>query len=369
MVTRPCHFPPWPAEGVVRATLRNGDTAQILDDGSLDLVGRADARVKVDTVLQAHPAVDRAVCVLTERSDRRVEPVTVVPSLLIGAEVRLVHARSTSLASIVATIAGHGVIQLLAPPQMIKAVVGQCQTDDPRLRTVRNVRLSADRTQLADLRAALRCLPPHCVVVSSYGASETGAISENEFRRGDEVPPGRILIGRPRKWIEVHILDEDDVPVPPGEVGVIEVRSRLLMPEPFPRTGVVHHRWIRTGDLARVLPDGSLDLVGRANARVKVDGVPVDLNEVEAAVASHPDIESAVCVRVEDANARAEIVAFVVAARPVDPAELRERANRLAPNARPGRYQHLDRLPVTSRGKVDREALRLGLGSSRRRDH
>ena len=141
------------------------------------------------------------------------------------------------------------------------------------------------------------------------------------------------------------------------------------MPEPFPRTGVVHHRWIRTGDLARVLPDGSLDLVGRANARVKVDGVPVDLNEVEAAVASHPDIESAVCVRVEDANARAEIVAFVVAARPVDPAELRERANRLAPNARPGRYHHLDRLPVTSRGKVDREALRLGLGSSRRRDH
>lgn len=282
----------------------------------------------------------------------------VFPSLLIGAELRLVHARSTSLASIIATIADHGVTQLLAPPQMIKAVVGQCQTDDPRLRTVRHVRLSADRTQPADLRAALRCLPPHCVVVISYGAGETGAISENEFRRGDEVPPGRIPVGQPRKWIEVRITDEYGAPVQPGEVGMVEVRGRLLMPEPFPRTGVVHHRWIRNGDLARILEDGSLDLVGRANARVKIDGVAVDLNEVEDALASHPDVESVVCVRGEDAQARAEIVAFVVAARPIGLAELREQANRLPPNARPGAYRRLDRLPVTSRGKVDREALR-----------
>lgn len=287
-----------------------------------------------------------------------------------GAELRLFDPRVQSVAGMIDSISEARVTHLHCPPQMIRAVLGACGPDDPRLASLTWVRLGTDRTHPGDVRAALRCLPDGCEFIVGYGSTEFGDLAHTSFRRGDELPTGRIPVGRLKPWLEARLLDDDGREVQEGNEGILEVRTRGVIPQPFPARGEVDpHRWVRIGDSARMLADGSLDLVGRVTARVKVDGVAVDLNEVEAVLQAHPSVGTVACaVREIGDLGRVELIAHVVAAAPVVLADLAEHCRTLPVHARPRRFEFLDALPSTARGKVDSEALRLGVGSSERKD-
>lgn len=114
-----------------------------------------------------------------------------------------------------------------------------------------------------------------------------------------------------------------------------------------------------TGDYARILPDGTIGIVGRKDLQVKIRGNRVETAEVEAVVRSHPDVED-VTVQPIDSDGGKELCAYVKADRPIPLSELQEYVSARCPGYMvPAFAVMLDSIPLTSNGKVDRRALPL----------
>ena len=179
-------------------------------------------------------------------------------------------------------------------------------------------------------------------------------------------------IGRPNPNTQLYVLDEHLNPVPLGTGGELYAGGFLLgrgyvdapgltasrfVANPFANDG---SRLYRTGDLARWATDGSLDFLGRADNQVKIRGMRLELEDVEAGIVSHPAVRhSAVVVR-ETPSGVKFLAAYVVAKQDSVPdvAELRVWASSKLPEYMvPSAFVVLDRFPLTPNGKLDRRAL------------
>jgi yersiniabactin nonribosomal peptide synthetase len=119
-------------------------------------------------------------------------------------------------------------------------------------------------------------------------------------------------------------------------------------------------RWYRTGDLGRYWPDGTLEFLGRRDFQVKVGGHRIELGEVEAALASHPQVAAAVAVTVTVGARARRLAAVVVPAAGENPAEDRLRefcGHQLPAYMVPERVVVTGTFPLTANGKIDRAAV------------
>ncbi|HSF43457.1 MAG TPA: amino acid adenylation domain-containing protein, partial [Thermoanaerobaculia bacterium] len=203
---------------------------------------------------------------------------------------------------------------------------------------------------------------------NAYGPTETTIfVTLHEGAAGSRTPP----IGRAIPGARASVLDPHGNPAPvgvPGELsigGVSLARGYLgqpdrtaaaFVPDPW---GAPGERLYRTGDLVRWLPEGELDILGRIDRQVKVRGVRIELEEIEALLATHPAVaECGVAVREEGAGPR--LAAFFVP-READgpgPEELRAFLRERLPEAMvPSFFVPLPSLPLTPSGKLDRRAL------------
>jgi acyl-CoA synthetase (AMP-forming)/AMP-acid ligase II len=206
-------------------------------------------------------------------------------------------------------------------------------------------------------------------VVHGYGLSET-----NTVLAGDPTVRTAGELGPPLPHTTVRITDPAGATVPPGAVGEIRVRrgpATLLgyHRDPARTAAVFDGDWLRTGDLGRMHPDGSVSFVARRGDVIRCRGEQVDPREVEEVLSTHPDIATAVVLGVPVGPAEDQIHAFVVpaaGARP-RPDEVRAWCGRmLAPFKLPTGVSVVDRVPMTSTTKVDRPALMARLrGDSR----
>ena len=179
----------------------------------------------------------------------------------------------------------------------------------------------------------------------------------------------RVHIGRPLPGARLHVLDARHQLQPIGVVGELfiggagvargylgrpDLTAEAFIADPFGGDG---GRLYRTGDLARFLPDGNIELLGRADDQVKIRGFRVELGEVEAAIAAHPLVRQAAVLLHRD-GARTRLVAFVVGREPTRADDLRAFVGeRLPAYMVPSVFVPLDALPVNANGKVDRKAL------------
>jgi hypothetical protein len=195
-------------------------------------------------------------------------------------------------------------------------------------------------------------------VLNLYGLTEVGVWSTYaRLEPGlDGVPP----IGRAVDGAEVLVLDDQLRSAPVGEVylgGVGTARGYLGSPG-LTADRFVPHPWApgerlyRTGDRARVRPDGELDFIGRTDHQVQGSGgVRIELGEIEAALVAHPEVGQAVVTMVDG-----RLVAYVTGGP--DAVALRAHlAERLPRYMLPDDYLALDRFPLTATGKIDRNAL------------
>ena len=216
-----------------------------------------------------------------------------------------------------------------------------------------------------------------------YGQTET-CISATHWRCRAGASARAIPIGRPHANTQVYILDPARRPVPvgvPGELyvggaGVArgylnrpELTVERFVPNPFRDSGAAttadaEARLFRTGDLARFVPDGTIECLGRIDRQVKIRGNRVELGEIEAVLGRHPGVRDCTVVarsgEVRTAGGRAEprLIAYFVSEAPVPPGELR----RLCRGALPGfmvptTFIRLAALPHTSSGKIDERGL------------
>ncbi len=187
--------------------------------------------------------------------------------------------------------------------------------------------------------------------------------------RGWIHPGGDVTIGRPVPGISAWVLDESLREVRDGDMGelclggVALARGYHGRPELTDQRFPIHStlgRIYRTGDLAHRTADGVFHVYGRLDSQVKLRGHRVELEEIEARLASCTGVRQAAC-RLQDTGVAPVLVAFVVpvvASTAPNEDELREQLRASLPvHMVPARIGTLPALPMTAGGKLDRRAL------------
>lgn len=217
-------------------------------------------------------------------------------------------------------------------------------------------------------------------LINMYGITETTVHSTfARLTKQDLDSPVRSRVGHPLPHVRMYLLDSRGEPVPagvPGEIyvsgpsvargyqGLEELTEERFRPDPF--AGSPGTRMYRSGDLARRLEDGQLEILGRIDGQLKVRGYRVEPGEIEAVLRDDPAVRDVVVVPAGDGTAgdgtASERLFGYVVTDDRDPApliaRLHERARSQLPYYMvPARLIPLDRLPLTANGKLDRSRL------------
>jgi acyl-coenzyme A synthetase/AMP-(fatty) acid ligase/acyl carrier protein len=211
-------------------------------------------------------------------------------------------------------------------------------------------------------------------IMNHYGPTETtvGCCAMAVDGPGPWAPRS-VPIGRPLANTACYVLDARqrlvDIGLPGrlfvggagvarGYVGQDALTAQRFVPNPFSAQGELGQtRMYDTGDLARWLPDGTLEFLGRVDDQIKIRGYRVEPGEVESALRAHPRVRDAVVVAADDGGAP-RLVAYAVSAPPASAQDLRLHLQTLLPDQMvPSAIALMAELPRTASGKIDRRAL------------
>ncbi|MCX6584763.1 MAG: amino acid adenylation domain-containing protein [Candidatus Aminicenantes bacterium] len=207
-------------------------------------------------------------------------------------------------------------------------------------------------------------------LVNNYGPTEYTVVTTSFIIEGSYE---NIPIGRPIGNTQVYILSCNLQLQPiliPGELYISGdglSRGYLNRPEltaekfiDFHHSSfIIHHsKLYRTGDLVRWLPDGNIEFLGRVDHQVKIRGLRIELGEIEKRLAAHPQVKEAVTICRADQKEDKYLCAYIVAGTELNVPELREYLSGVLPDYMiPSYFVHLEKIPLTPNGKVDRRAL------------
>ena len=255
-------------------------------------------------------------------------------------------------------------------PSMLAAVLGEPALDA----------WSSRRRILASGEALGRELAERCgerlgpILHNLYGPTEAAVdvtYQPCEAMAGSHLPT--IPIGRPVANTAIHVLDRRARPVPLGGQGELHIAGVQPARGYLGRPGLTAERFVpngfagrpgerlyRTGDLVRYRPDGRLEFLSRIDHQIKLRGLRIELEEIQAVLDEHPAVERAV-VGVRTVGGDSRLVAWVLPSgdhRPLEAGELEAALGRRLPAYMiPGTFVELETLPLTPSGKIDRRAL------------
>ncbi|CAK0769723.1 Amino acid adenylation domain-containing protein/thioester reductase domain-containing protein [Gammaproteobacteria bacterium] len=162
----------------------------------------------------------------------------------------------------------------------------------------------------------------HCSLHNHYGPSETHVVTAFTLHGSSSTWPKLPPIGQPIDNNQILLLDETLQQVPLGNCGELYIggvglaRGYINRPEltaaRFIRNPYSPGRLYKTGDLARWLPDGNLEFLGRSDHQIKIRGFRVELGEIETLLSSHALVKEAVVVPYEDSIQNKRLVAYIV---------------------------------------------------------
>jgi amino acid adenylation domain-containing protein len=209
--------------------------------------------------------------------------------------------------------------------------------------------------------------------VNTYGPTEASiAAAAFEPKPGRSVPEN-IPIGRPVANVRIYLLDRHLNPVPigiPGElhiggVGVAkgylnrpELTAEKFISDPF--SSQPGARLYKTGDLARYLPSGEIEFLGRGDDQVKIRGFRVELGEIESILAKHKVVRECTVIAREDIPGDKRLVAYLVptAGSKLETGGLRVYLQQHLPDHMvPSAFVILQAMPLTPNGKIDKRGL------------
>ena len=216
-------------------------------------------------------------------------------------------------------------------------------------------------------------------MVNMYGITETTVhVTYRRIRRADAVSGRGSVIGERIQDLTLYVVDERMEPVPVGVPGELLVggaglaRGYLKRPELTAERFVTNPfgsgRLYRSGDLARWLADGDLEYLGRIDQQVKIRGFRIELGEIESVVGAHPIVQEVAVIVREDRPGDQRLVTYFVP-RDASVAGLSTALRswcqqRLSDYMVPAAFVVLERMPLTSNGKLDRRALPVPDGSA-----
>jgi amino acid adenylation domain-containing protein len=287
-------------------------------------------------------------------------PLTVGAQIVVGEPAG--HRDSTYLAQ---TIIEHGITTIHFVPSMLQLFLEEPLASD----CVSLKRVICSGEVLARPMQDRFFDRLHAELHNLYGPSEV--IGVTAWRCDPRSDLSFVPIGKPVANTQLHILDEEMRPVPVGTAGELYIGGAQVGRGYLNRPGLTAERFVadplrdggrlyRSGDLARYLPDGNLEFLGRTDFQVKIRGNRVELGEIEAVLESFDGVRGAVVVAHDPTGEELELAAYVAHPDgdrlPVD--EIRANlASRLPDYMIPTTFVTLERFPLNANGKVDRKAL------------
>ncbi|MBD2360529.1 amino acid adenylation domain-containing protein [Anabaena minutissima FACHB-250] len=218
-----------------------------------------------------------------------------------------------------------------------------------------------------------RC--PDIELHNLYGPTEA-AIDVTFWQCQRHTQQGVVPIGRPIANTQIYLLDQQLQPVPigvPGELHIggvglargylnlLQLTNEKFIPDLF--SNQAGAKIYKTGDLARYLPNGDIEYLGRIDHQVKIRGFRIELGEIETCLSQYPAIQQAVVVAHEDESGNQILVGYLVPHHSTEITELTSSVLRkflkqqLPEYMIPSVFVTLPALPLTSNGKIDRKAL------------
>jgi len=292
----------------------------------------------------------------------------IMTALLAGASIHLLDTQHAGAREISKVIRAEAITILFAFPALLRSVVAAGAEHAGA--TLRLVRVGGDTTLWSDIDLLRSWLAARADIQLIYAATEAPMLQwfVDDSCRGEDA---RIPIGYPLPGNRLAIVDEDGGVTQPGEVGELMVASPYVSlgrwadgrcaDERVETCGVRACRTFRTGDLVRQRRDGLLERVGRKDRQVKIRGVRVHLEGVEACLRKHPFVRDvAALARTGSVNGATTLVAYV---SPQDAApaglvaELRALMRSAPAPMRPARFYLADEIPRLPSSKLDVRAL------------
>jgi amino acid adenylation domain-containing protein len=221
------------------------------------------------------------------------------------------------------------------PSAFRQLIDADAQSGAPRLK-LRHIIFGGEALELQSLRPwAERYGDDRPHLINMYGITETTVhVTYRRITAADIERGAGSVIGRPIPDLRLYVLDDHRQPVAPGFRGELfvagagvargylkrpELTAERFLPNPFDPAPEVA-RMYRSGDLARRLPDGDLEYLGRIDTQVKIRGFRIELGEIEAALLEHPQTRQAAVVMQSNADG-GHLVAYVVASDEPTPSD------------------------------------------------
>ncbi|MBD2508881.1 amino acid adenylation domain-containing protein [Nostoc muscorum FACHB-395] len=265
-------------------------------------------------------------------------------------------------------ISQNSVSHLLSLPSLYALILQQAKPEN--LNSLRTVIVAGEACPL-ELVQHHSQFQPEVSLFNEYGPTEASVWSSAYYCHTAETGK-QISIGSPISNTQIYILDSHLHPVPIGIHGEIyisgeglargylnqsAITSEKFIPHPFSKKPGV--RLYKTGDLAKYLPDGNIEFLGRIDNQVKIRGFRIELGEIETALNKYSGVQETVVIAREDVPGK-RLVAYVVpqpkSALTVN--ELRSFLKDKLPEFMiPSAVVLLKKLPLNANGKVDRKAL------------
>lgn len=270
-------------------------------------------------------------------------------------------------------LASHEVTRIVLVPSLLRTIL-ETIPELPNMLPRLKYWVTSGEALTQDLVDKFLKTLPDAILLNVYGSTEVSAdCTCYQVNKGESL--GCVPIGKPLFNTQAYVLDRNQQVLPIGVPGELYVggdglaRGYLQRPEltaerfiPNPFSENPEARLFKTGDLARLLPDGNIEYLGRSDFQVKLRGFRIELGEVESALATHPAIKQSVVVLHEDLPRGSRLIAYFVSVEgeEVSREELRSHLKRSLPEHMvPSSFVQLSALPLTPNGKVNRRALPL----------
>lgn len=211
-------------------------------------------------------------------------------------------------------------------------------------------------------------------LVNMYGITETTVhVTYRPITEDDLRPGAGSVIGCPIPDLQLYLLDEHKQLVTVGVPGEMYVggaglaRGYLNRPDLTAKAFIANPlsndpqaRLYKTGDLARYLPNGDIEYLGRIDHQVKIRGFRIELGEIEREIAQHPEVRETVVLARQEETGEKQLVAYVVPHQNSSYTSNQLRSfleQRLPSHMLPSAFVLLESMPLTVNGKLDRQKL------------
>jgi amino acid adenylation domain-containing protein len=266
-------------------------------------------------------------------------------------------------------IANHRVSHWLSVPSLYEALLAHVEpTQLDSLCTV----IVAGESCANELVERHRQMLPHTSLFNEYGPTE-GTVWSSVYDCQNHDLKTSVPIGRPIANTQIYLLNSHLQPVAIGVIGELyigglgvavgyvnrpELTEQKFIPNPFEHSKF--NRLYKTGDLARYLPSGNIEFLGRIDHQVKLRGYRIELTQIEAVLKQHAGVREAVVIVREEQTGSKRLIGYVVPKQKtaLTNNELRSFLKQKLPEYMiPNAFAVLDALPLTPNGKVDRQNL------------